>query len=104
MANITRMKNPYCYRIFVGLPTDIDERRMLIIYDRVSAHFPDGATVTPGSGIWEGGVENSLVITVLQENRVDKPVLDLAEVLKSLLDQDVVMVTATEVLDCFFVG
>ena len=48
--------------VHVGLPAAADMAECVAI---VATHCPEGATVTPASGVWQGTTEPAAVVTIL---------------------------------------
>ena len=48
--------------LHVGLPTAKDLAECVAI---VATHCPEGATVLPAQGVWQGGIEPAAVVTII---------------------------------------
>jgi hypothetical protein len=69
----------------------------------VLKHF-SGATILPGTGIWQGGKEQSACIEIASDSADMNPFKALAEEIKAVNHQKEVLVTRAEVLSVTFSG
>lgn len=82
--------------LHVGLPAAAELAELSAI---VAAHFPEGATVTPASGIWQGSTEPAAVVTLIHPDATSWSVRTdaLCRHLCSTLRQSCVLVTTEPV-------
>lgn len=82
--------------LHVGLPSAADLAECVAI---VATHCPDGATVTPAQGVWQGDIEHSAIVTIIHPDsptwavRVDA----LCRHLCSALHQSCILVTHDQI-------
>lgn len=100
------------YQIYVGL-NDKDTKTQIVktetalyMIDCIVTAHTDGATITTGKGVYthDDGTkitENTVIITIndYMDNQVEN-VKETAEALKYFLNQESVLITATELLQC----
>lgn len=82
--------------VAVGLPAAADLAECVAI---VATHCPEGATVTPASGIWQGSTEPAALVTIIHPHGPSWPVrVDaLCRHLCDALRQSCVLVTTEPV-------
>ena len=82
--------------LHVGLPSAAELAECVAI---VMTHCPDGATVTPAQGVWQGSTEPAAVITIIHPDATSWSVRTdaLCRHLCSSLRQSCILVTCEQV-------
>src|SRR5690349_20515353 len=94
------MKTSIKFEIYVGLVTNtgatISEATINSLKDLYNSRL-SGITITNGLGVWQGIEEPALIITHIGDESETETVIQLAKITRINLNQDAVLVTATEI-------
>lgn len=73
-------------RLYLGLSSDYKQQKIeMIDVEKILRNHFDGATLQKATGIYKGGKENSVIITIINCCRWEEPEEDFLENIKSLV-------------------
>ena len=81
-----------CYRIYT------ENKNLHKIRSAVKSFFPQGATIYDTHGIFEGSIEESVVIELIVSQERETDVMNLAKDIKVLNEQIAVKITSVHLL------
>lgn len=88
------------YQLYIGLNKNTrgkwSKRKASKIIAKITSKYFSGFTMQNAVGFWQGKQEKTIILTIINENKVDFIIETIIQTLKKQLKQDSIMLTTEQ--------